>query len=120
MHPERSEITAYLLALSSDCEVGDVGHQQGKKCGNTPSKRKYKNCWIRGFNMPKITNDYFSEEWADFAQMSVYGAIVGRKEWERNNNCCKFETSMNGHVVERKLQDFYPDILERVLLAYVG
>lgn len=48
-------------------------------CGNTPSKRKYKNCWIRAFGTPEITSDYCSTEWSDFAQMSVYGAIVGRE-----------------------------------------
>ena len=83
MYPKCNEITAYLLSLSSDCKVGAVGYQQGKKCGNTPSKRKYKNCWIRGFDMPEITNDYCSNDWGDFAQMSVYGAVIGRLQNEK-------------------------------------
>lgn len=96
MYPECVEIAAYLLTLSSNCEVGAVGYQQGKKCGNTPSKRKYKNCWIHAFGTPEITNDYCSSEWADFAQMSVYGAIVGREEWENNNDIREYHLFVDG------------------------
>lgn len=86
----------YFARLDQLCASDGAFYPNGKKCGNTPSKRKYKNCWIRGFGMPEITNDYCSNDWGDFASMSVYGAQIGREEWERNNDIREYHIFMDG------------------------